>query len=94
MQRTQEVRCPNCGSWAERRYFTSAQAIYQKCPCQQVAQTECQACDYLMVMCSITGQVIEAHSPGMFAPVAEAPAQPFQVVQRTPQSSQPQQVAI
>ena len=94
MQRTQVVRCPNCGSWAERHYFTSAQAIYQKCPCQQITQTECSACDYLMAICSITGQVIEAHSPGICAPVAEAPAQTFQVVQRTQSASQPQQVAI
>ena len=94
MQTTQVVRCPNCGSFAERHHFTSAQPTYQKCPDQQVSQTECQACDYLLVMCSINGQVIEGHSPGIVSPVAELPARTFQIVQRKQQPSRPQQVAI
>jgi hypothetical protein len=64
MQTTQIVRCPNCGSEAERHYFTSPDPTYTKCQEHQVTQTECPVCDYLMVMCSLTGNVIEAYAPG------------------------------
>ena len=94
MQTTQVVRCPNCGSFAERRHFTGAQPTYQTCPDQQVSQTECQTCDYLLVMCSINGRVIEGYSPGRLSPVAELPARTFQIVQRKQQPSLPQQIAI
>lgn len=57
MQTTQNVRCPNCGSFAERHYFLTTHLIH----------TECIACDYLMVNCSRTGNVIEAYAPGIYA---------------------------
>ena len=60
----QIVRCPNCGSEARRRHFSSEETAYRPCPSHQVLQTECDACDYLMVMCSRNGAVVEAHSPG------------------------------
>ncbi|MFM2314446.1 MAG: hypothetical protein RLZZ04_3722 [Cyanobacteriota bacterium] len=63
MNMNQIIRCPNCGSQAERRYFTSNEAIYNSCPNHQVLQTECPVCDYLMVMCSRNASVIEAHAP-------------------------------
>ncbi len=64
----QTVRCPNCGSSAQRRYFNSFEATYRSCQGNQVIQTECRACDYLMVMCSLNGSVVEAHAPGTPAP--------------------------
>ena len=60
----QTVHCPNCGSEAMRRHFTSKETAYRLCPSQQVIQTECDACDYLMVMCSLNGAVVEAQAPG------------------------------
>lgn len=65
MHVTQTVRCPNCGSQAKRHHFTSEEATYRVCPGKLVLQTECPVCDYLMVMCSRNGSVVEAHSPGM-----------------------------
>ncbi|MGJ3251772.1 MAG: replication restart DNA helicase PriA [Elainellaceae cyanobacterium] len=49
------VRCPNCGSFAERRYIAD----------RHLTQTQCPACDYLMVTCSKTGSVVEAYAPGI-----------------------------
>jgi DNA-directed RNA polymerase subunit RPC12/RpoP len=54
---TQAVRCPNCGSHAERYHL----AI------QQITRTQCPACDYLMIICTRTGKVIEAYAPGIAA---------------------------
>jgi len=70
MQTNQVVRCPNCGSFAERRYFSSTEAKYSSCPGNQITQTECAACDYFMVMCSLSGSVLEAYAPGMSAPTS------------------------
>ncbi len=57
MQTVQSVRCPNCGSHAERHYLER----------DQLTRTQCPTCDYLMVMCSETGKVIEAYAPGIYA---------------------------
>ena len=57
MQIVQKIRCPNCGSEGERHYLSSSQMI----------RTQCPTCDYLMVMCSQTGKVIEAYAPGIDA---------------------------
>ena len=65
MDITQLVRCSNCGHYAQRRYFTSEETMEVVCPNNQVIQTECSACDYLMVMCSRNGQVVEAYAPGI-----------------------------
>ncbi len=56
MQIKQNIRCPNCGSEAERYYLLSS----------QLTRTQCLSCDYLMVMCSDTGRVIEAYAPGIY----------------------------
>jgi ribosomal protein S27AE len=53
----QNVRCPNCGSFAERHHLESNQLI----------RTQCSNCDYLMITCSKTGRVIEAYAPGIYA---------------------------
>lgn len=57
MRVIQEVRCPNCGSHAERFYFTKT----------FLTQTQCPVCDYLMINCSRTGKVFEAYAPGIYA---------------------------
>jgi hypothetical protein len=53
MQISQKIHCPNCGSGAERHYITDS----------QITRTQCPSCDYLM----ITGKVIEAYAPGIYA---------------------------
>ncbi len=58
MRITQTVRCPNCGSHAKRSYLTN----------NQIIQTSCSTCDYLMVNCSRTGKVFEAYAPGIALP--------------------------
>ena len=61
----QSVRCPNCGSQAKRTYFQSESDCTNSCPNNQYIQTECSVCDYLMVLCSGNGNVVEAHAPGI-----------------------------
>jgi len=60
MSAIQTVRCPNCGSFAERRLRADARSG------ARVVQTACAECDYLMVMGLSTGAVIEAYAPGQF----------------------------
>jgi predicted RNA-binding Zn-ribbon protein involved in translation (DUF1610 family) len=55
MQTRQAIRCPNCGSVAERDYLFKNHAT----------RTQCPTCDYLMITCSRTGNVIEAYAPGI-----------------------------
>lgn len=62
MDKTYLVRCPNCGDFATRSHFTSEESRYTSCYDNQILQTECSHCDYLMVTCSSNGNVIEAHS--------------------------------
>ncbi|WP_366514281.1 hypothetical protein [Moorena sp. SIO3I6] len=64
METTQSVRCPNCGNMAQRHYLIGSQASHYACAGDQVTKTECPVCDYLMVMCSVSGNVIEAYAPG------------------------------
>lgn len=51
----QAVHCPNCGALAERWHYSDR------------TKTECGVCDYLMVTCPQTGNVIEAQAPGLYA---------------------------
>ena len=62
MDLNQAIPCPNCGNVANRRHFTSNKPFYHPCQGDRIIQTECPVCDYLMVMCSLNGRVIEAHS--------------------------------
>ncbi len=55
MKITQKIRCPNCGDYAHRHYLTI----------HQITETSCYNCDYLMVKCSKTGNVVEAYAPGL-----------------------------
>jgi predicted RNA-binding Zn-ribbon protein involved in translation (DUF1610 family) len=64
MQTVQIVRCPNCGSLAERRLWCDRLPLSgSQGSGHQLVQTECPVCDYLMVMCCQTGRVIEAYVP-------------------------------
>jgi len=65
MNRTFKVPCPNCGGSATRNYFTSKESRYNACPQNQIIQVECADCDYLMVMCSVSGNVVEAYGSGI-----------------------------
>lgn len=56
MEIIQKIRCPNCGSEGERHHLLSS----------QLTRTQCSSCDYLMVMCSRTGRVVEAYAPGIY----------------------------
>lgn len=62
MNRTFKVPCPNCGNPATRSYFTGREAKHNNCPKNQVIQMECPHCDYLIVMCSVSGNVVEAYN--------------------------------
>lgn len=52
----QTIRCPNCGASAKRAYLAHPHHTH----------TECPACDYLMITCTLTGAVIEAYAPGVY----------------------------
>jgi predicted RNA-binding Zn-ribbon protein involved in translation (DUF1610 family) len=52
------VHCPNCGHIAERHHLHS----------EKLVRTQCADCDYLMITCSETGNVIEAYAPGITMP--------------------------
>jgi ribosomal protein L32 len=56
MSTIHQVRCPNCGSLAERHHVTD-----------QLVRTQCSTCDYLLITCATTGRVIEAYAPGLVA---------------------------
>jgi hypothetical protein len=58
-----EIRCPNCGSVAQRLLSDRLPAGY-KYPALQVAQTECPVCDYFIAICWQNGAVLEAYAPG------------------------------
>jgi ribosomal protein S27E len=52
-----QVACPNCGREAQRIFVQDS----------HVVRTQCSSCDYLLILSSETGQVIEAYSPGISA---------------------------
>ncbi|MBE7379835.1 MAG: replication restart DNA helicase PriA [Leptolyngbya sp. SIO1E4] len=51
------VNCPNCGGHATRHYLSE----------QVLVRTQCPHCDYLMITCQKTGNVVEAYAPGLVA---------------------------
>lgn len=59
----QIVRCPMCGSPAER----SLRRDRQTSSGEYSIQTACPTCDYFMVMSSLTGKVLEAHFSGQIS---------------------------
>ena len=69
MERTQTIRCPNCGSVASRKFIDNGKLTHSKDfsgqTNGQIIRTECPVCDYLMIMHSINGSVLEAYAPGI-----------------------------
>ncbi|ACA98277.1 hypothetical protein SAMN06272755_1551 [Picosynechococcus sp. OG1] len=49
--------CPNCGAPALRRYLHNS----------SLRETTCETCDYLMVSCEETGNVVESYAPGLYS---------------------------
>ena len=49
-----KIHCPNCGAYGKRKYQN------------QLTHTECDACDYLMITRTATGEVVEAYAPGIY----------------------------
>ncbi len=66
MQRTQIIRCPNCGSLATRQFLNDERSIHVQHLGGKIIRTECPVCDYLMIMRSLDGSVLEAYTPGIF----------------------------
>ena len=65
MQRAYIFPCPNCGSEAKRQFLTDEKLAHEYSLIHQIIRTECPVCDYLMVMRSLDGSVIEAYAPGI-----------------------------
>ncbi|MFN4844447.1 MAG: hypothetical protein ACK6A9_05030 [Dolichospermum sp.] len=65
MQRAYIFPCPNCGSEAKRQFLTDGKLAHKHSLMNQIIRTECPVCDYLMVMRSLDGSVIEAYAPGI-----------------------------
>ena len=62
MLQKQNINCPNCGQNAIRTQ-TSDSNSGGNCRSGHVTCIECPTCDYLMVSCSLTGEVVEAYAP-------------------------------
>lgn len=57
---TTTICCPNCGHPEAERHH-----LHQ----EMLIRTQCAACDYLMITCAESGNVIEAYAPGLYAPL-------------------------
>ncbi len=55
----ESIRCPNCGSIAERHHLSYLAQI----------KTQCEECDYLLITCTRSGHVLESYAPGLRSPV-------------------------
>ena len=51
----ESIRCPNCGAIAERHHHAHL----------SVVKTQCEKCDYLLVMCHRSGRVLESSALGL-----------------------------
>lgn len=64
----QQVRCPHCGSIADRYFLDLSQfskQVSQRCLADEVVtRTVCDQCDYLMVLCPKGDAVLDAYIPG------------------------------
>jgi predicted RNA-binding Zn-ribbon protein involved in translation (DUF1610 family) len=50
----QHICCPNCGSRSAERHWLAE---------RNTVRTQCPDCDYLLISCAITANVIEAYFP-------------------------------
>ena len=64
VQLRQITPCPNCGQNAIR-ILKSDLDSGGNCRSGQVTCIECSTCDYLLVSCSLTGEVVEAYAPSL-----------------------------
>ena len=63
MNRTYTVRCPDCGSLALRTHLNNrVEPRRGRAIDDETIETECPSCDYLLVTCSVSGKVLDAHS--------------------------------
>lgn len=62
MDHTYTVRCPDCGSSALRSHLTSTLGVTNGHSNSQTIKTECPSCDYLLITCPASGNVIDTHS--------------------------------
>lgn len=63
----ESIRCPNCGSIAERHHLSYLAQV----------KTQCEQCDYLLLMCTRSGHVLESYAPGL--PSERPSSQPIAV---------------
>lgn len=59
----ESIRCPNCGSIAERHHL----------PYLAQVKTQCEECDYLLAICTRSGHVLESYAPGLSEPRTTKP---------------------
>ncbi|MBE9028789.1 replication restart DNA helicase PriA [filamentous cyanobacterium LEGE 11480] len=52
--RAQNICCPNCGSRSAERHWIED---------ENTVRTQCPECDYLLISCSLTANVVEAYFP-------------------------------
>ena len=50
-----KIRCPNCGSFAQRKTLKT----------KDLSETSCQICDYFLLCSRDRGVVVEAYAPGI-----------------------------
>ncbi|MCC0176277.1 hypothetical protein I4641_04715 [Waterburya agarophytonicola K14] len=62
MNRTYTVRCPDCGHLAIRSHLKRRVEPKSEGAIDETMATECPSCDYLLVTCSVSGKVLDAHS--------------------------------
>ena len=67
---TQIVRCPDCGSLAQRHFQAGIHSYGLSDSSTDISQvtarTECHDCDYFLEICMTTGQVIASHISPVF----------------------------
>ena len=67
---TQIVRCPDCGSMAQRHFqvgiHSSDLSVSSADMSRVTARTECHDCDYVLEICMTTGQVLASHIAPVF----------------------------
>lgn len=59
----ESIHCPNCGAIAERHHLSYLAQV----------KTQCEKCDYLLVICTRSGHVLESYAPGLPSPRANKP---------------------
>lgn len=62
MNHTYTVRCSDCGSLAIRSHLINVLGANNHSSKSHAIKTECPSCDYLLIICSASGNVIDAHS--------------------------------